>query len=154
MTTSQSSKKAWARLLREWEVGPACQVTHARQYTVDYPDQFCGWLALADGLVSLARYSEAMTALRRGGRLMPSKFKHRLCQQWGLLYRERNDLRSAEKWFRMSVRAKPTTSGHIFLGAVMARQGRFTEAKTQYRLAIRRATPDDLADEAHYNLAL
>jgi tetratricopeptide (TPR) repeat protein len=85
---------------------------------------------------------------------MPSKFKHRLCQQWGLLYRERNDLRSAEKWFRRGVRTKPTTSGHTFLGAVLARQGRFAQAKTQYRLAIRRSTPDDLADEAHYNLAL
>jgi tetratricopeptide (TPR) repeat protein len=154
MIKSQSPKKDWARLLREWEIGPACQVTHARQYTVDYPDQFCGWLALADGLASLARYSEATAALRRGGRLMPSKFKHRLFQQWGLLHRERNDLRSAEKWFRRGVRAKPTTSGHVFLGAVLARQGRFTEAKAQYRLAIRRATPDDLADEAHYNLAL
>jgi tetratricopeptide (TPR) repeat protein len=114
MSNSLSSKTRWEQLLREWEIGPACQVIHARHYTIDYPDQFCGWLALADGLVSLARYREAMAALRRGGRLMPRRLQHRLCQQWGLLYRERNDLRRAETWFRRAVKAKPTTSGHLF----------------------------------------
>jgi tetratricopeptide (TPR) repeat protein len=108
---------------------------------------------LADALTSLARYREAEAALRRGGRLIPLRLKDRLYQQWGLHY-ERHDLRRAEMWFRRGVRVKPTTTGHIFLGAVLARQGRFAEAKAHYRLAIRRATPDDAADEAHFNLAL
>jgi tetratricopeptide (TPR) repeat protein len=49
----------------------------------------------------------------------------------------------------------PSTGTHIFLGATLAKQGRFAEAKRHHQRAITLATDrDGRPDEAHYNLGL
>ena len=52
------------------------------------------------------------------------------------------------------MKLKSTTSGHILLGACVAKQGRFSEAKAHQRRAIDLATPGHAVDEAHLNLGL
>jgi tetratricopeptide (TPR) repeat protein len=151
-TVTQSQR--WKRLLRQWQIGPASRLEAAREYTTDYPDESGGWIALADALWSLARYSEARGALQRAERLHPQKSRHQIWEQWGHFYRDKFDLRRAEWWYRKRLRAKPSTRAHIFLGAILARQGRLEEAKVQQLKAIRRATPDEPTDEAHLNVAL
>lgn len=152
--TMSDLKSRWRRLLRAWSVGPASLIEHARQFTARYPDRFEGWIVLADAFWNFASYREAQSALRTAERLIPAKLKYQMCEQWGLLYKEKNDLRRAENWFRKGLKAKPSTRRHIFLGSVLAKQGRLAEAKAQYRAAIRRATDGEPVDEAHFNLAL
>jgi Tfp pilus assembly protein PilF len=62
----------------------------------------------------------------------------------------------AEQWYRKAVALKSNTTTHIYLGACLARQGRFVEAKRHHRQAIRLATDPkyDAADEAYFNLGL
>lgn len=154
MPSTGTQSRKWKRLLRQWQIGPASRLEAAREFTTDYPDQFGGWIALADALWSLARYSEARKALQRAERLTPRKLRYRIWEQWGHFYRDKFDLRRAESWYRKTLRAKPSTRAHIFLGAILARQGRLEEAKVQQLRAIRRAGANEPMDEAHLNLAL
>ena len=142
--------------MRAWGKGPACQVEMANQYTSAFPDLADGWFVLADGLAGVARYREAQDALRRASRLIGTDQRWFMAVQWGHLYREKHDLKSAERWYRKAVAARPSTSTHIFLGATLAKQGRFADAKRHHLRAIRLATDSrrDAPDEAHYNLAL
>ena len=147
-------KKQWRALMKAWRVGVASQLEHARRYTADHPKRFEGWVALADAMWSMARYREARAALERADRLVSPKVRYRVCAQWGHFYKQKGDLKSATRWYRKAIAAKPSTGRHVFLGAVLARQGSYAEAKAQYRAAIRLASDEDPIDEAHYNLAL
>jgi tetratricopeptide (TPR) repeat protein len=104
---------------------------------------FEGWIALADALWSLARDREARAALKRADRLVAPKVRYRVWAQWGHFYKEKGDLNSAARWYRKAVAAKPSMGRHVFLAAVLARQGSFAAAKVQYRAAIRRASDGD-----------
>lgn len=110
--------------------------------------------AKADALWSLSRYSEAKVALKMAERLVPSRLRYRVWEQRGHLYREMNDRRRAEEWYRRALEANPSTRGYILLGATVAVQGRLKEAERLHRAAIRVATPGEHVDEAHLNLAL
>jgi len=148
------SRREWNQLLKSWDYGSASQLEHARRYTVSFPSDYAGWIALADALWSLARYMEAKAALRTAERLVPPKSRYRAWEQWGHMYREMNDLRRAEKWYRKALRAHRSARGHILLGATLARQGRRKQAERQHRAAIKAGTPGEPIDEAHVNLAL
>jgi tetratricopeptide (TPR) repeat protein len=149
-------RQMWKRLLRAWNKGPACQLEMAKQYTTTFPDLSEGWIVLADGLAGVARYREAQVALRRASRLSQPDRRWFIAVQWGHLFRERHDPRSAERWYRKAVARHPTTSTHIFLGGTLAKQGKFAEAKRHHKRAIKLATDmqQDAPDEAHYNLGL
>jgi len=139
--------------MRAWNDGNgASHFEVAAQYTKKYPDNVWGWVALADVLVHLANYKAAHRALSRAEKLATANIRRHICTQWGHLYRESFDLNRAERWYRRAVKYKTTTHGLIFLGAVLARQGRFPEAKRCHRLAVRLATSPP--DEAYYNLGL
>src|SRR5206468_3376072 len=88
----------------------------------------------------------------RADRLAPVKVRGRICVQWGHFYSESCDLRRAKKWYRRAVEHKADTPSLIFLGAVLAKQGRFAEAKRCHRRAAHLATCPP--DEAYYNLGL
>ena len=146
--------REWNRLLKSWDYGSASQLEHARRYTVSFPEDYAGWIAFADALWSLARYMEAKAALRTAERVVPPKCRYRVWEQRGHMYREMNDLRGAEKWYRKALRAHRSTRGHILLGATLARQGRREQAERQHRAAIEAGTPGEPIDEAYVNLAL
>ncbi|HEX6739110.1 MAG TPA: tetratricopeptide repeat protein, partial [Vicinamibacteria bacterium] len=127
-----------------------------RQYIRAFPRRADGWMVLADGLAGVARYREAIAALRRASRLTKSEHRWFIAIQWGHLYREKHDVRSAERWYRKAVAAHPDTNTHTFLGATLAKQGRFAEAKRHHQRAIELSAGSAASppDEAHYNLGL
>jgi tetratricopeptide (TPR) repeat protein len=139
--------------MRAWNADkPACQVEVAQLYTRIFPKEYAGWLALADALGHLARYDEAQTALCRAQQVAPSDRRTDIYIQSGHLHKNKCDLKNAERWYRRAVKHKETAGRLIFLGAVLAKQGRFAEAKRCYRRAIRVAT--EPPDEAYFNLGL
>jgi len=139
--------------MRAWNDGHgASHFEVAAQYTAKYPDNVWGWVALADILVHLGHYKAARRALSRADKLAPGDLRGHICVQWGHLFNESGDLRTAEKWYRRAVQYEANTSRLVFLGGVLAQQGRFAEAKRCHRRAARLAT--NLPDEAYYNLGL
>lgn len=152
-SATKAEKKLWGRLMRAWDDGHAAsRFEIAAQYTSKYPDIVWGWIALADILVSMAHYEAAHQALSRAEKMAPPSIRQHICAQWGHLYNKSCDLKRAERWYRRAVECKATTPVLIFLGAVLAQQGRFSEAKRCHRRAARLAT--DPPDEAYYNLGL
>jgi tetratricopeptide (TPR) repeat protein len=150
---TKAERELWRKLMQAWNAGQgASHFEVAAKYTRKYPDNFCGWLALADILVHLARYKEAHAALSLADRLASAKVRGRICAQWGHFYNESCDLRRAEKWYRRAVEHKADTPRLVFLGAVLAKQGRFAEAKRCHRRAAALATCPP--DEAYFNLGL
>jgi tetratricopeptide (TPR) repeat protein len=147
----------WKMLLLAWDQGPAQQFEMATLYTRRFPRRVEGWVVLAEGLAGTARYREAEAALRKADRCLLPEQRWHIAIQWGHLYREKHDLKRAERWYRKAVALNPITGNHIFLGATLAKQGRFAEAKRHHRRAIQVAkTPHekDLASEAYLNLAV
>jgi tetratricopeptide (TPR) repeat protein len=124
----------------------------ARLYTEKYPNDSCGWLVLADALGSIAKYEEARKALRVALKLSPKDDREFVFHQIGHFYKEKGDFRRAESWYRRAVQTEATTNNLVFLGACLARQGRYKEAKQSHRRAIQLATREP--DEAYFNLGL
>jgi len=152
-TSTRAEAELWARIVRAWHGDtPGCHLELASRYTRKYPDNVAGWVALADVLARFALYEEASQALRRAHRLMPLQERSKIYIQWGHFYNKKCDLKQAERWYRRALRSRPTTETLIFLGAILAKQGRFLAAKRCHCAAIRLAT--DPPDEAYYNLGL
>jgi tetratricopeptide (TPR) repeat protein len=151
-----SQRQLWQRLMRAWRKGPACQLEMGTQYTRAFPKRADGWIVLADGLAGVARYQEAKRALRRAAGLTPSERRWFIAVQWGHLHRAKGNERAAERWYRKAVALRSSTTTHVFLGATLAKQGRFADAKHHHRRAIKLARDfrKDSPDEAHYNLGL
>jgi protein O-GlcNAc transferase len=150
-TPAEAEAKLWKRLMDAWHRElPACHFELAMEYTQKYPNDFAGWIALADVLVRFARYEDARMALRKAQKFAPVRCLSDIYVQWGHFENERNDLKKAERWYRRAVKLKTTTRTLIFLGAILAKQGRFSEAKECHRQAVVLAT--DPPDEAYYNL--
>jgi len=146
-------KQLWKKLMAAWNAGHRASLCElATRYTKNYPDNVWGWVTLSDSLVHFANYKAAHAAMTRADKLAPPNIRRHICVQWGHLYNESCDLKKAEKWYRRAVELKPTTTGLTFLGAVLAKQGRLSEAKQCHRRAVRLAT--DPVDEAYYNLGL
>lgn len=152
-TETMAEKELWRELMQAWNDGnEASRFEIACQYTKKYPDNVWGWVALADILVKLARYEAAHRALSHAQKIAPGNIRRHIYVQWGHLYDESYELKKAEIWYRRALGCKETTTGLVFLGAVIAKQGRFAEAKACHRRAVRLATSPP--DEAYYNLGL
>jgi tetratricopeptide (TPR) repeat protein len=146
-------KKMWNDLMDVWDnVNVSCHLYFAKLYTDKFPNEAAGWIALADVLSGMARYSEARDALRRAKFLSPKERYYFVFHQFGHLYMEKGDYLRAEKWYRKALEKKETTSHFIFLGACLAKQGKFSEAKKCHKKALKIAS--ETPDEAYYNLGL
>jgi tetratricopeptide (TPR) repeat protein len=130
-----------------------CTVELARRYLAAHPKHGVVWLYYADSLYAMARYPEALAALRRGLRLCPADKLHLVYCRFGHLHRQRGALRLAERWYRRAVDRSPSDATYrIFLGAVLARAGRLQEAEAVHRRATR--CKEGCIDEAFLNLGL
>ncbi len=117
----------------------------------DFPDAVPALIHLAGALRDLARYSEALTALRRLRRFLRPEKQYLVDSQLGHLYQQKGDFRRAEFWFRKAASARPSAATyHIFLGAILGLSGRLAEAEAEHRKATRCRT--GCIDEAFLNL--
>ena len=150
----EAHRNKWRRLVAAWDSGKTmCAIELGQQYLRNYPKDGAAWLLMGDLLTGIARYEEAIAALRKAMRLAVPEHLDMAYRQMGTLYRERGKYRIAERWFRKAMDANPkSTRSLIFLGAVLAKQGRFAEAKRYHRRAAGLAV--DTWDEAYFNRGL
>lgn len=130
---------------------PALTVLHVRRYLSRYPEDSLAWLILGEKLGDLARYREAEFAFSKSIEFCPEDellFRYSLL---GHMFRYRGDLDQAADWYRRVIEVAPDdATGHIFLGAALARQGKFAEAEATHRFATR--CQKGCIDEAWLNL--
>ena len=118
-----------------------------------YPDHAPMWVSYGVGLVELARYEEALAALRHAIRLCPADRLSIPYTQMGHLYEQRGNLRRAALWFRKATVVSPTDAdGYIFLGSVLALMGDLDGALKWYEQGAR--CESGRIEEAHHNAGL
>ena len=133
---------------------PALTILRARRYLARYPDHGYAWYLLANALIGLARYHEAEEAVSNALRLCPEERRHFPLCMMGQLYRFRGDYEKAAEWHTNAIEAAPTdTQGYIYLGGVLALQGRLREAEEVHRKATETCY-EGCVDEAFFNLGL
>ena len=125
----------------------------ARTYLASHPKSWDVLYYYGCSLYELARYTEALAALRRAARLCPPTVLHIVHSHFGHLHKRRGAFRIAERWYRRAVERCPgDATYHIFLGALLARSGRLQEAAAIHRRATR--CKEGCIDEAFFNLGL
>jgi len=130
-----------------------CTQTLARRYLADFPDHGPAWLWYGASLYAVARYTEALTALRRAARLCPPAKLHFVQWHFGHLYQQRGHFRRAEAWFRRAITSCPSdATSYIYLGGLLALEGRLPESEALHRQAT--LCEDGCIDEAFLNLGL
>lgn len=146
-------KNHWEILLNSWNNDtPACMHELALEYTKRFPDDFCGWIVLADALTHFALYKRARAALSTALSLAPTEKKTDVYHQIGHHYSEKGDHKRAELWYRKALEENRCVEHYIFLGACLAKQGRLEKAKKYHLQAIK--TKSKEVDEAYFNLGL
>ncbi len=155
MKQQTTEPRMWNRLMAAGRTGVASELEAAHRYTKAFPEFPQGWILLAKCLASVSRFGEAQAALRKASSLVAPVDRVHIASAWGAFYREKGNEKSSERWYRRAVALRPNPALHIFLGAALARQGKFAEAKHHQAQAIALARKVGKgADEAHYNLAL
>ncbi|MBA3311841.1 MAG: tetratricopeptide repeat protein [Planctomycetota bacterium] len=150
MARSKQSSRDWIERASDRGCA-ALAVLRARRHLVRYPEDGFAWCALGVDLTSLARYEEAAAALAKAIELCPSAAHRVLFTYWGRLYREAGDYEKAVDWYRKAIEAAPDeASGYLFLGAMLAKQGRLIEAEEIHRRATE--CTSGCIDEAYLNL--
>jgi tetratricopeptide (TPR) repeat protein len=150
---SERERKQRFRKLEKASNGdlPALTILLARGFVRCYPQHGPAWLHLAIALVELGRYEEAEQALSKALEFCPKSKQWLVLSHWGHLCRFCGDYEQAANWHRKQVEAAPNdASGYIFLGAVLAKSGRLSEAEEAHRAATR--CSEGRIDEAYLNL--
>lgn len=147
-------KARFRRLLRLSEGPyPALTICYARRYLESYPQHAPGWANLGLALIELAHYQEAEEALTLSLQLCPESKRQYPMAQLGNLFCAKGDCAAAERWYRRAMEADPhEATWHIFLGSMLAKQGRLQEAEKVHRTAT--ACDRGCIDEAYLNLGL
>lgn len=108
---------------------PALTVRYARHFLNDYPDHGGAWMLLAIALGDLARYDEAEEAFHKTLNLCKPGTRQIVLGQMGHRYCQSGNFRQAAVWYRKAIDADPDDATyHIFLGSVLAQQGRLRVA--------------------------
>ncbi len=154
---AMSSANAYEEMDQAWhDDKPAHNVLLARAYLAHCPWSYGTWLSLGVELSTLSRYDEARAAMQTSIRLREemgeAPFRGSFIEM-GQSYRRAGDYASARTWLIKAVEASPNDAGvHIFLGALLAKWGRFEEAKASHRRGT--ICAEGLPDEAWHNIGL
>lgn len=115
---------------------PAATVVLARKLLEIEPENANALTRLGHALGLLANYDEAERALQTALKYSSKSRRYIIYGYMGLLCRRRGDYDGAVKWNRIVIELKPDdTGGYVFLGAVLARQGKLAEAEDAHRSA-------------------
>ncbi|QDV72670.1 Photosystem I assembly protein Ycf3 [Planctomycetes bacterium K2D] len=108
-------------------------------------------MLVAEALSDLARYEEAEQAYAKALEHMSDDGKRLALAGLGHLFRAAGDYEQAASWYRKAIDAAPNNAGYpIYLGAVLAKQGRLHEAEEAHRTALTCDEGD--ISEAYWNL--
>lgn len=123
----------------------------ARELMKDYPDYGPAYIHYAIGLVEIARYEEARSALEEAIKHCPENKLYIPYSQMGYLYEAKGEVEKAVEWFKKCIMLSPQDADyHSNIGGILAKQGKFKEAEECYRSAIE--CTDGCIDEAYLNL--
>lgn len=132
---------------------PALTIRYGRRFLADHPDHGQAWLLVGINLAGLARYEEAEQAFAKAIEFCPEDKRHVPFAQMGHLCRAAGDYDLAVDWYRRAAELRPGDATYlIFLGGMLAKQGRFAEAEETHRAAT--ACAEGCIDEAYLNLGL
>jgi protein O-GlcNAc transferase len=149
-----SKRLRWHRLQR-FSAGlfHALTIRYGRRFLADYPDLWPAWILVGDALAQLLRYEEAEQALVKALEQCPPEGRRIVLGKMGHLFKMAGDYDLAAEWYVRVIDADPADAGgHIFLGAVRAKQGRLREAEDAFRAAI--ACAEGVVEEAYRNLGI
>lgn len=149
------SKRSRYQRLKRLSHGPfsALTVLYGRRFLADYPDFWPGWIWVGRALVGLTRYEEAEQAFAKALELSPTNQRQRPLAQIGHLFMSAGDYDQSAEWYRKAIEVDPgNDKNHIYLGGVLAQQGRLHDAEEELRVAI--ACDGDCLDDAHLKLGL
>jgi tetratricopeptide (TPR) repeat protein len=131
---------------------PALTVLRGRRYLGRYPDHGYAWHLFGIALLELARYDEAEQAISNALRLCPEEKRQIPLCDMGYLFKFRGNYEQAARWYQEAIDAAPRdTQGYIYLGSLLALQGRLREAEEVHRKATETCYEGCL-DEAFFNL--
>ena len=126
-------------------------VLRARAFLAVFPTYGPAWHRLGKALSNIARYEEAEQALLKAIEYCPPEILWAPYGAMGHLFKASGDYGRAAEWFRRVIETDPDDAGgYIFLGAVLALQGRLAEAEEVHRRATQCA--GGYLDEAFLNL--
>ena len=142
----------FARLERLYERPvPGLTILRARQFLREFPTHGPAWVLLGKTLVAAGRYEEAEQALSKAIEYSPADIRVYTLSQMGHLFGACGDYDQAAQWYRKAIEDKPTdTAGYIYLGVLLAKQGRLIAAEEALREGT--ACSEGCVDEAFFNL--
>src|SRR5688500_12838654 len=131
MSSDQRRSQVLAACKRSW---PALTIELARLYLETEPEDRTLWLIYGEALSDLARYAEARSAYERALALSAEAERATAYRLLGQLHEARSELREAEHYYRDTIALAPDhLSAYVYLGAMLARNGRLEEAEVIHR---------------------
>jgi len=110
---------------------------------------------LGIALLDMANYDEAEQAIARAIELFPPSKRHMGILQMGYVHEQRGDYEQAMSWYRRMIESLPEDNrGYVYLGGMLAKQGRLREAEEVHRTATERCDKSRGLEEAFHNLGL
>lgn len=145
-------KELFAQLIAAHDRGfPGLTVELGKRYLAKYPDEAWALIFYGMALQTLARYREARTAYDQALPLLPPEEHERIFRQLGHLEEDQAHIPQAETWYREAIVAKPhDATAYIYLGGMLAKNGRLDEAEECHRQGIN--CSDGCIEEAYLNL--
>ena len=126
-------------------------IESAKDYLRDFPNHDLVRLYYAIALYELARYEEAKKNLWQLIKECDPEHLPYLYSQMGHLHKKKGEFKKAADWYRKAVKIANREAGYlIFLGAVLALDGKLSEAEACHRQATKCKTGD--FSEAYLNL--
>jgi glutamate N-acetyltransferase/amino-acid N-acetyltransferase len=129
----------------------AVTVELSKKHLQKFPKDGPAWLRYGMAFVTLARYAEAKTAIRRAIKFCPQKALAIPYAQMGHLIEARGDFNQAAVWYRKASKNTPDDATfHIFLGSNAHKRGLHKQSEAHYRRALK--CSDGFIEEAYFNL--
>jgi tetratricopeptide (TPR) repeat protein len=114
----------------------ASTIRTARQFLRDYPEDESAWLILGRALSDANRYEEAEQAFAKAIEFTPENGQSVPYAHMGHLSELSGNLAEAAAWYGRAVKAAAhDASYHVYMGRLLARQGRLHDAEACFRLA-------------------